>query len=145
MSDRIKGKCLCGSVTIALDQTRPGVDVCHCSMCRQWSGGPFLSLRSVQPEAMDIGGREHVSIYASSDWAERAFCSKCGSNLWYHCKPGGHFSFLAGLFDLPEGYAMLEQIFIDEKPPYYTFADDTPTMTGAEVIAEAEAAGHTFD
>lgn len=40
---------------------------------------------------------------------------------------------------------MGEQIFIDEKPPYYTFADDALAKVGAEVIAEAKAAGSVFD
>ena len=30
---------------------------------------------------------EHIATYQSSDWAERAFCSMCGSNLWYKFPP----------------------------------------------------------
>jgi hypothetical protein len=30
---------------------------------------------------------------------------------------------------------LTSQIFIDEKPAYYTFANQTKTMTGAEVFA----------
>ena len=30
------------------------------------------------------------------------------------------------------------QIFIDEKPNYYEFANDTPKMTGKQVFAQFE-------
>ena len=40
-----------------------------------------------------------------------------------------------GLFENLEGVVFESQIFIDEKPDYYSFADQTETMTGAEVFA----------
>jgi hypothetical protein len=64
--------------------------------------------------------------------------------LWFRFVPADHHSFLAGLFDLPESFAMWRQIFVDEKPAWYDFAQDTPKMTGAEVIAEAKAQGFDF-
>jgi hypothetical protein len=91
-----------------------------------------------------VEGEEYVTVYRSSDWAERAFCARCGSNLWFRFVPADHHSFLAGLFDLPESFAMWRQIFVDEKPAWYDFAQDTPKMTGAEVIAEAKAQGFDF-
>ncbi|UIP07734.1 GFA family protein [Erythrobacter sp. SDW2] len=145
MSDHLQGQCLCGAVRLAFQQERPGIDACHCKMCQQWAGAPLLTLRGIKPEAMTLTGEEHITRYVSSGWAERAFCNRCGSGLWYHFKPGNHICFLAGLFDLPEEYAMREQIFIDEKPGYYSFADRAPAKTGAEVIAEAEAEGFSFD
>ena len=36
---------------------------------------------------------------------------------------------------------MTKQIFVDEKPAFYDFAQQTPMQTGAEAIAEAAAAG----
>jgi hypothetical protein len=45
----------------------------------------------------------------------------------------------AGLFDSDEGFVLDKQIFIDEKPEYYCFANKTTNLTGAEVIAEATA------
>lgn len=144
LGQKLKGACLCGAVEIELTQDRSGVHVCHCSMCQKWSGGPFLSLQGVKPEAMTIQGRDSISVFRSSDWAERAFCSKCGSNLWYSFLPLGHTSFLAGLFELPADYQVTEEIFIDEKPAYYDLAGNAPRKTGAEVIAEATEAGIDF-
>ena len=139
--ETVDGKCLCGAVTISVAQMKPLVDVCHCTMCRQWGGS---ALMGVSGESFTVAGREHITSYPSSDWAERAFCSKCGSNLWYRFTPGDHFSFLAGLFELPDDCGFLQQIFVDEKPGYYDFAQNSPMKTGPEIIAEAEAAGYSF-
>ncbi len=137
----LTGRCLCGAVSVTLSGARPLVDVCHCAMCRRWGGGAF---GGVSGEAFKVAGEEHVSVYRSSEWAERAFCACCGSNLWFRFLPADHHSFLAGLFELPEEVRMWRQIFIDEKPAWYDFAQQTPAMTGAEVIADAKAKGFEF-
>jgi hypothetical protein len=141
LSEPLEGRCLCGAVSIMLGGAKPLVDICHCDMCRRWGGGPF---GGVSGASFDVTGEENVAIYRSSKWAERAFCGRCGSNLWYRFIPANHYSFLAGLFDLPDSVKMWRQIFIDEKPGWYDFSQDTPTQTGAEVVAEAKAAGFDF-
>ena len=85
------------------------------------------------------------SLSSSSPWAERAFCGTCGSNLWYTFLPTGGRSFLAGLFDLPLGFGIEQQIFVEEKPDWYDIAQESPMKTGPEVIAEAMAQGLSFD
>ena len=126
----VKGRCLCGAVTVMLSSAKPQVDVCHCTMCRRWSGGPFLG---VSGERHQVGGEDALTVFRSSDWAERAFCARCGSNIYFRFVPGDHYSFTAGLFDGAGGFRMKEQIFIDEKPDYYGFAEETPKLTGKQV------------
>ena len=41
-----------------------------------------------------------------------------------------------GLFDASEGLVFDQQVFIDEKPAYYDFANKTENMTGAELFAK---------
>lgn len=44
MSDKgLTGRCLCGEVEVHATQAEEQVGVCHCDMCRKWSGGPFYS------------------------------------------------------------------------------------------------------
>ena len=38
-------------------------------------------------ENVKFEGAENIVNYASSEWAERGFCRKCGSNLYYHLLP----------------------------------------------------------
>ena len=139
----IRGHCLCGAVSVTATPVRDHLEACHCDMCRRWGGGAYLAVQCATD--FTFGGEEHIGRYRSSEWAERGFCTRCGTNLFYHFLPTGSHSFTAGLFDDPGMTRMGEQIFIDEKPPYYSFADDAPAKTGAQVIAEAKAAGFTFD
>ena len=135
----IEGTCLCGAVTLRVAPASRHLDACHCSMCRTWGGGPFIALPAGrEPE---ITGAEHVVRYASSDWAERGFCGRCGTHLFYHYKPKGTYACLAGFFPDAPGLTLTSEIFIDEQPPYYSFAEPTIRKTGAQVLAEIEQDG----
>lgn len=142
MDEPLSGHCLCGAVTITLTGTHKEIDVCHCEMCARWGGAMYAGLES---DGFAVTGEDSISTYQSSEWAERAFCSKCGSNLWYRFKPTGACTFVAGLFDVPDGFGIKQQIFVDEKPDWYDLVQQSPMKTGADIIAEAEAAGFTFD
>jgi hypothetical protein len=142
LAEPVTGRCLCGAVTITVTAMRSEVDICHCAMCQRW-GGAFYA--GVKGEAADVTGEDAVTVYRSSPWAERAFCGTCGSNLWYRFLPTGGRSFLAGLFDLPSGFGIEQQIFVDEKPDWYDIVQESPMKTGPEVIAEAMAQGLTFE
>ncbi len=74
-------------------------------------------------------------MFDSSAWAERGFCSQCGSHLFYRLKETGRFMLPAGLLDDEDGLTFDHQVFIDEKPSYYRFANETKDMTGAEIFA----------
>ncbi|MFN4039008.1 MAG: GFA family protein [Erythrobacter sp.] len=142
LAGSITGHCLCGAVTITVDAVQAQVDICHCTMCQRW-GGAFYA--GVKGDKAVVTGEDAITIYRSSNWAERAFCKHCGSNLWYCFVPTGNRSFLAGLFDLPTGFGIEQQIFVDEKPDWYDLAQASLMKTGAEIIAEAKAAGFTFE
>lgn len=138
----LTGKCLCGAVSITLNHMRREVDICHCDMCRR-TYGSFGAM--VAGDGFSVAGDENVGIYRSSEWAERAFCKTCGSALWYRFSPTDFYSFAAGHFDLPEGLPIKQQIFVEEKPDWYDLAQDSPMKTGEELIAQAKAAGISFE
>ncbi len=129
-----KGRCLCGRVKVSAPGMSTGVAACHCSMCRRWSGGPLLAVECGTEVSFE--GEEHIGVYDSSAWAERGFCRNCGTHLFYRLKDGKQYIMPVGLFDDAEGLVLEAQIFIDEKPAYYRFADKTHDMTGAEVFAK---------
>ena len=130
--DQLTGRCLCGAVGVIGTANEPKVAVCHCDMCRRWSAGPFFE---VTCKDVVFEGEGNITKIRSSDWAERGFCNKCGSNLFYHIIDSDEFQKAAGLFDDQSNLKLSLQVFIDSKPPFYTLADKTETMTGAEVFA----------
>ncbi|OAO03070.1 GFA family protein [Parasphingorhabdus sp.] len=132
-----KGHCLCGAVKITAKQAPSHVGTCHCNMCRRWGSGPFMELDCGTDVAIE--GEENVTIYPSSDWAERAFCKICGTHLLYRLKGSGEHMVCAGIFGDIDGLEFTSQVFIDEKPAYYSFAEDTKNMTGAELFAMVQA------
>ncbi|WP_369025538.1 GFA family protein [Qipengyuania sp. RANM35] len=140
--DTIEGHCLCGAVCIVIEGPSAEVEICQCSMCRRW-GGAFYSAQT--GKQMTVRGEEHAEVYRSSEWAERAFCRTCGSNLWFRFLPTGNRSFSAGLFDGSRRFAVEKEIFTDEAADWCRLAGNHPRQTGAEVIAEARAAGFFQD
>ncbi len=129
----MKGSCLCGAVSIsAADHTE--INACHCGMCQRWGGGPLLSVHCGSD--LQISGTEAVAVFKSSDWAERAFCAKCGTHLYYRLIPANEYAVPVGLFQDGTAFRFTEQIFIDKKPHYYTFSDQTSQLTEAEVFAK---------
>lgn len=87
-------------------------------------------------QAVTISGEEHLSVFNSSEWAERGFCRQCGAHLFYRIKESGQHMIPVGLFDDGVDLVFESQVFIDEKPSYYHFANETQDLTGAELFAK---------
>lgn len=128
----MKGRCLCGSISISAPDN-PTMNACHCGMCRRWGGGPYMSVHC-GPD-VEISGADRITAFRSSDWAERAFCSLCGTHLYYRLVPANEYALSAGLFQEGQAFEFTEQIFIDRKPDSYDFANATSNLTEAEVFA----------
>ena len=135
MSDdsRTTGKCLCGAVRLTLARPPKEVGACHCNMCRRWASGPSMAFDAGKD--LEIEGKDHVTAYRSSEWGERAFCKTCGSNLYFRLVEADSYVVCVGLLDDQDGLAFTSQIFIDAKPAFYDFANNTKNLTEAEFIA----------
>jgi len=85
---------------------------------------------------VDFKGAEHIATFNSSDWAERGFCRQCGTHLFYRLKQNGHYALPVGLLDSTDAWKITEQIFIEQKPTYYSLAEKTKQLTGKEAFAQ---------
>ena len=134
MSDNIigNGTCLCGGVHVTAKNISNSVGACHCGMCRKWCGGPLMAMNCGSNVTFD--GQNSVSVFNSSAWAERGFCKTCGSHLFYRLKESDEYIVPAGLFDNQEAFVFDTQVFIDRKPSFYSFENQTNDMTEAEIF-----------
>jgi len=133
----MNGRCLCGAVTLTSPDARQ-IGACHCGYCRRWGGGPLLAVHC-GPD-VQIQGAEQVTVYASSDWAERAFCRTCGTHLYYKLFATGEYFVPAGIFDTAD-FELATQIYVDKKPGYYDFANRTSMLTEQQVIEQHSTPG----
>lgn len=123
----ITGQCLCGAVKFTAEDVPHQIGVCHCGQCRRWASGPYFA---VAASGVSFTGAGNIGRYRSSDWAERGFCKMCGSSLFYRMIREDRYMMAVGSFDDQSGFELARQVFIDEKPDFYDFAQATKTSTG---------------
>lgn len=126
------GRCLCGDVTITVSgvhDPRPGA--CHCRMCQRWSGSVFTSFAA---DATAVRVEGSVARFASSSFAERAFCPRCGSHLWMRDtdKDNAAYDLMPGLFDAAADWPLQSEIYTDRALASVTLAGDHRRATEAE-------------
>ena len=92
----MNGHCLCGAVSFTSPEARE-IGACHCGFCRRWGGGPLLAVHC--GPNVQFKGVDQITTYASSEWAERAFCKNCGSHLYYKLLATGEYFVPAGAFE----------------------------------------------
>lgn len=133
MSD-LNGHCLCGAVSLQVAGHRGFTAVCHCRMCQRWTGGLFIC---VPAEAEHVSVTGPVARYASSDFAERAFCGTCGSHLWFRALDGdGHYALMPGLFDEALSLPLKSEIYTDRALSGLALPGDHARATRAEYEAK---------
>lgn len=105
-------------------------------MCLRWAGGPWIG---VSVKSIDWQDRATVTTIQSSDWAERGFCNKCGSGLFYRITAEGPHhgagSVSLGALDDGNGLSLTKEWFIDKKPDTYELAGERDCITEAQAFA----------
>lgn len=84
---------------------------------------------------------DEPTFFPTSDWAERGFCAKCGSSLFWRITTGkyrGVTSVTLGTLDDQEGLPLNREWFIDRKPSTYALAGERDLVTEAQAFAMLE-------
>ena len=78
------GSCFCTAVRFHTELPSKWVAHCHCSMCRRAHGAAFVTWVGMDSTRVRIDDSEQtLRWHASSPGAERGFCSRCGSMLFF--------------------------------------------------------------
>ncbi len=135
------GGCLCGAVRFEARQVPAEAGICHCAQCRRWTGSALIGV-AVPEDAVTWTGAEAIVRYASSDWAERGHCGRCGTPLFFRLTRegtqwSGQYDMPLGVFDDPEGFSVTSEIWIDHKPGSFAYAapETRKQLTRAECLA----------
>jgi len=127
------GNCLCGKINFEVSLCKKAVHICHCHLCQKWGGGPGFA---VQVEGdWQVDGAENLTWFASSEWAQRGFCKTCGTHIFFKTNDGSYHGVTANIDNLDD-LKIEEHIFVDSKPDYYDFADDSPRLTEEEFLVK---------
>ena len=83
----IKGSCLCGAVTFAIQGPLHSARYCHCANCRKFAGTDYAAWALAQTSQIAIAPLVPNVTRFNSGGGLRVFCTVCGSPLWY--EPAG--------------------------------------------------------
>lgn len=119
------GGCLCGAVRYEITGTMRKVVYCHCEQCRKTSGH-FVAATAVQSEDLRFSEDAGLEWYESSDIADRGFCKRCGSSLFWRPTHGEYVAVMAGALDAPTGLTSREHIYTADASDYYDITDGLP-------------------
>ncbi|POR53945.1 GFA family protein [Bosea psychrotolerans] len=128
----LTGGCQCGAVRYQLKRAPSRVSICFCRMCQKAVGGYFGAFAG---SALDdlVWTRGQPSIFASSEAAERGFCSSCGTPLSFSYRGSGRISVTAGSLDDPAGYPPTLAHGVEGRMPWF---DDLCRLSGTSTQDE---------
>ena len=134
---RMRGQCLCSAVKFEVDVPERTYSICHCGMCRRWSGGPLMSVHCPEPRTEWLND-EGLTWYQGTPWAQRGFCSNCGSSLFWRLaqEPEGMLIVSVDALEDDGDFTLDRHIYSDARPERYDFADACPRVTEAELMKE---------
>ncbi|MAY63044.1 MAG: aldehyde-activating protein [Rhizobiales bacterium] len=119
------GRCLCSAVRFHTRGRLREVLACHCSQCRRQTG-LYYAATSVSNDRLTVEGSDGVTWYPATAQAERGFCSRCGSALFWRFQGEPDTSILAGAFDQPSGLAIACHVYCADKADFYEITDGLP-------------------
>ena len=78
------GKCFCGAVRFAAELPSKWVAHCHCTMCRRAHGAGYVTWAGFTADKVRIENASgQLRWFDSSPGAQRGFCGRCGSPLFF--------------------------------------------------------------
>jgi hypothetical protein len=80
----VKGNCLCGGVAFTVTLPSKWCAHCHCTLCRKAHGAGYVTWVGFEQDRVrfDVGTGQ-LEWYESSAGAQRGFCRRCGSTMFF--------------------------------------------------------------
>ena len=116
MNNQANGSCFCGAIGFTAKLPSKWCAHCHCSMCRKTHGAGFVTWAGFEADQVEItGGEDQLSWFDSSAGAQRGFCQKCGSSLFFRSERwAGEIHIALGCMDDPIDRQPQANVFFDK-------------------------------
>jgi hypothetical protein len=121
----LRGECNCGAVRYEVDGEPTDVFVCHCSICRRYTGANGIAVVVVPNEAFRwVQGEDQVAMWAKpgADW-QSWFCRTCGSALPGQNDPERKFVPAGSIVQGGEALRIAHHVFVGSKAAWDTIGD----------------------
>ncbi|MDA0680696.1 MAG: GFA family protein [Proteobacteria bacterium] len=119
------GSCLCGGVKYEVTGALRPIVYCHCDQCRKTSGH-FVASTACSPEQLVLRADEDLRWYRSSASAQRGFCQRCGSSLFWRPEGKPYICIMAGTLTRPTALSASAHIYVHMASDYYSIDDGLP-------------------
>ena len=136
-----EGGCLCGAVRYRATSAPMRGVICHCSMCRRHSGAPVLAFAHFV--ATDFTWtRGQPTRFRSSKFAERGFCSTCGSTVSMHESVlADRVQIAVGSLDEPSRVRIDDHVWTGQAIDWLHIVDQLPRFARSSTAVPTEAPG----
>ncbi|MDH3671754.1 MAG: GFA family protein [Gammaproteobacteria bacterium] len=134
-----EGGCLCGAIRYRASAPPMRAVICHCSMCRKHTGAPIASFVHFPIDSF-TWLKEQPKRYRSSEFAERGFCSQCGSTVTMHEEVlSDRVQVAIGSLDQPDRVAVNDHVWTQDQISWLDVRDDLPRFhqSGSAVPTKA--------
>jgi len=126
---RIRGSCLCGSVTFEVALPFDRFVYCHCSRCRKATGTAHAASAAVATGSFRwLSGEDYVSRFdlpMARSFAT-SFCRRCGSPLPHATRSGREVIIPAGALDDHPGSTPDRHVHWGSRAPWYVHGQGLP-------------------
>ncbi len=131
----VSGGCQCGAVRYHASEMLDNAHLCHCRMCQKAVGNIFAALVAAPNDKLKWT-RGRPAVFKSSDHAERGFCARCGTPLFYNSLDNDRINLTIGSLDEPEKFPPINQIGLEARVPWFAGLQKLPE--GGETSANAD-------
>ena len=120
------GTCLCGDLRFEANLPSKWMAHCHCTLCQRAHGAGVVTWVGFEaPQVAIADPRQRLRWYESSPGAERGFCSRCGSTLFFRSRRwAGELHVVRSNFDTPLDREPQVHVYYDTHATWLALGDD---------------------
>lgn len=124
--DTTHGSCLCGDLRFEATLPSKWAAHCHCTLCQRAHGAPVVTWVGFEQGQVRIDDpHQRLQWYESTPGAQRGFCRRCGSTLFFHStRWAGELHIVRSNFDAPVDREPQVHVYHDSHAPWLVLGDD---------------------